>query len=138
MPEPFNTLGSFSKLLFIKSARPELFINKLMQFIETELGPYFKGELLLPLKQSIDESSATAPMLFILSPGDDPADELKKVAQDLGKYLTLVSLGKGQGNYAAEQIRMALESGQWVFLQNCHLAASWLSTLEEIATSDIA
>lgn len=71
-------------------------------------------------------------MLYILSPGDDPQDEVKKMANEHQKYLTFVSLGKGQGEFAEEQIKEAVQIGQWVILQNCHLAISWLPRLEQI------
>lgn len=118
--------------------RPELFPAKLSEFIECELGAHFAREQLVPLSSSLEETSAEHPLLFVLSPGDDPSEELKKLAQEQGRFLTFVSLGKGQGQYAAEQVRAALESGQWVFLQNCHLATSWLPSLEELATSEVA
>merc|ERR1712136_84613 len=38
----------------------------------------------------------------------------------------------GQGEKAAKLIKLGRESGDWVCLQNCHLAASWMPTLELI------
>ena len=38
----------------------------------------------------------------------------------------MVSLGQGQGPVADTLVAQAARTGQWVCLQNCHLAIAWL------------
>lgn len=42
----------------------------------------------------------------------------------MSKKLDKVSLGQGQGKKAEELIASGRDKGQWVLLQNCHLATS--------------
>lgn len=43
-----------------------------------------------------------------------------------------ISLGQGQGPAAEQLIDRGRTLGHWVFLQNCHLATSWMPSLELI------
>ncbi|KAK6302908.1 hypothetical protein J4Q44_G00272630 [Coregonus suidteri] len=50
---------------------------------------------------------------------------------DLGK-LHNVSLGQGQEAVAEVAMEMAAKEGHWVILQNIHLVARWLGSLEKL------
>jgi dynein heavy chain len=55
---------------------------------------------------------------------------LLKFAEDRGVRVESVSLGQGQGPIAQKWITEGAQQGFWVVLQNCHLAKSFLPTLE--------
>jgi dynein heavy chain len=49
----------------------------------------------------------------------------------MGAGLHFISLGQGQGPLAESIIKHAAGAGDWVCLQNCHLAESWMGRLQE-------
>ena len=71
-----------------------------------------------------------------LRAGCDPAAQLLRFAKEQRgstTHLDMISLGRGQGPRAEELISKAqILKGRWVFLQNCHLAASWMPRLHNI------
>lgn len=73
--------------------------------------------------------------LLIIQNNFSPSTGLLKFASDRNmgdaKFQS-ISLGQGQGPIAAKMISTAMQDGTWVCLQNCHLAVSWLPTLEKI------
>jgi dynein heavy chain len=57
---------------------------------------------------------------------------LEAIALAKKRNLKAVSIGRGQGVKAENYIKEAVKTGDWVVLQNCHLAAGWLGNLEKI------
>lgn len=70
-----------------------------------------------------------------MSTGADPTSALLKFAQEKGRQMSVISLGQGQGKKAEKLINRAKVDGNWVLLTNCHLAKSWMPSLEKIVIS---
>ncbi|KAI8425212.1 hypothetical protein MSG28_007028, partial [Choristoneura fumiferana] len=105
-------------------------------FCEENLGTKYVEARTPPLEVSYRESNCTTAMFFILSPGVDPLKDLEKLGRKLGyavdkKNFHIVSLGQGQEVVAEEGMTVASANGHWVILQNIHLVAKWLATLEK-------
>lgn len=84
------------------------------------------------LQACYSDSSAMVPLVFILSAGSDPMGAVLRAAEILHTTVDPISLGQGQGPKAERLIERAKEKGTWVVLQNCHLAPSWMTSLEKI------
>lgn len=135
LPAPWNEkLTKFQQMLILKSLRLEKVIFVIGDFIAAHLGKEFIDPPPLDLGVAFKETSSTMPLIFILSQGADPTANLVKMAKEKNydERLHIISLGQGTGPVAANMIERATKAGDWVFLQNCHLAVSWLPTLEKI------
>eukprot|EP00796_Vickermania_ingenoplastis_P008354 gene8354-5852_t len=106
----------------------------IQHFVRHYIGERFIIVPQFDLMDAYKDSDAMTPLIFINSPGSDPMNDLLRFAETMRmtKKLDKVSLGQGQGRKAEELIVNASEKGQWVLLQNCHLATSWMPTLEMI------
>jgi dynein heavy chain len=133
MPGKLETiLTAFEKLLFINAIRPDRFIAAVAVFIERVMGKTFISPPPFDISKSFEDSNCLTPLIFILSPGVDPMQSILSFAEKLkfDETFQYVSLGQGQGDKARVMIEKAQQSGGWVCLQNCHLADSWMPTLE--------
>ncbi|XP_056424426.1 dynein axonemal heavy chain 14 isoform X2 [Hyla sarda] len=132
----WETTTSFQKLLLIKVLRPECLIIGIRLFIAEKMGAEYVHSRPMNVKQVLDESGPSSPLIFILSAGTDPTAQLERLALETHGstlHLDMISLGRGQGVKAEELITKARRlKGRWVFLQNCHLAASFMPRLREI------
>jgi dynein heavy chain len=135
IPEPYGKSQLYSpiaKMMLIRVFKPEDMLSAARSFVKSYIGEFYLKPPLFNLEKAYTESSPSTPLIFILSPGNDPANMLKRFAEEKVSKLTILSLGKGQGDRAAKIIRENLQTGGWVLLQNCHLAASWMNSLEAI------
>jgi len=137
LPHKWNNLSTFQKLLIIKIFKPEMLLISSIEYIKKEIGDYFIENLAGNIEDVYKDSIKTTPIIFILSQGADPTIMIMKFAED-HKYrerMAMLSLGQGQGPAAKRLIQAAQFRGDWVLLQNCHLAKSWMKELELIVES---
>ena len=129
-----NGLSAFQLLLLMRCLRPDKVTPAVNDFVEKTMGRRFVEPPPFDLPGSYAESSCATPLLFVLSPGSDPTSALLKFAEDMEKAdaISVISMGQGQGPKAAALIAEATDAGKWVLLQNCHLAPSWMPSLEKI------
>ncbi|XP_032448113.1 dynein heavy chain 1, axonemal [Lynx canadensis] len=127
-------LDQFQKLLVLRCLRGDKVTNAMQDFVATNLEPRFIEPQTANLSVVFKDSSSTTPLIFVLSPGTDPAADLYKFAEEMkfSKKLSAISLGQGQGPRAEAMMRSSIERGKWVFFQNCHLAPSWMPALERL------
>uniref|UniRef100_A0A3B3XVX4 Dynein heavy chain ATP-binding dynein motor region domain-containing protein n=1 Tax=Poecilia mexicana TaxID=48701 RepID=A0A3B3XVX4_9TELE len=108
--EAIKNLSAFQKLLLLRCFRVDRVFRDSFSYAEN-------GNV----------ATASSPIVFILSPGSDPASDLMKLAESSGfggSKFKFLAMGQGQDKVAASR-------GQWLMLQNCHLLVKWLKELEK-------
>lgn len=131
-PGIFASADDIGKLCALQAIRPDKLINSLQDFVKQQMSDKFIKPPAFDIQACYEDSSATVPLIFILSPGSDPMGAVIRAAEILHNHVDMISLGQGQGSKAEKLIARAKEKGTWVVLQNCHLAPSFMPTLEKI------
>jgi dynein heavy chain len=134
LPGTFDQLDLFKKLLLVRSIRPDKLVPAVQDFVTAKMGVKFVQPPLFNLGACYDDSTPLTPLIFVLSPGSDPTAALLQFAEqkEMSSRIQAISLGQGQGPKAEKALSDAVKMGSWVVLQNCHLATSWMPSLEKI------
>ncbi|XP_030765059.1 dynein heavy chain 12, axonemal [Sitophilus oryzae] len=137
-PEPWHSkLNTFGRLIIIRILRADKLKQSITSFVKSEMDERFIRPPPFNISLSYDDSYNICPLVFILSPGTDPMSALVKFAEEkkMTERFRSISLGQGQGPMAQALIEEGQDGGLWVCLQNCHLATSWMPSLEKIFES---
>lgn len=127
-------LNLFRRLCVARCLMPDTLVNGFTKMISESLSDEYLVIEPGNITQAFADAGPLTPIIFILSSGTDPAQDVQNYASQNGalERLRSLSLGQGQGEKAAEMIENGRVEGFWVLLQNCHLATSWMPKLEEI------
>uniref|UniRef100_G3NCH8 Dynein, axonemal, heavy chain 9 n=1 Tax=Gasterosteus aculeatus aculeatus TaxID=481459 RepID=G3NCH8_GASAC len=122
-PQEWKNKTSLQRLCMMRALRPDRMTYAVRDFVEEKLGSkYVIGRSLDFLMLLIH---LLIPLLLFLS------------GKRLGftfdnKNFHNVSLGQGQEVIAEQALKLAATNGHWVILQNIHLVARWLGSLEKL------
>lgn len=97
--------------MLMKTIKPELFLTALRGFIIEHLGEEFVKPPILNLEDAYGDSNNLTPLIFLLTSGNDPHEEVRKLAERNKRFFNSVSLGQGQGVAAKKLMIEALENG---------------------------
>ncbi|XP_054026357.1 dynein axonemal heavy chain 17 [Dryobates pubescens] len=136
-PKEWKNKTALQKLCMLRCMRPDRMTYAIRNFVEEKMGSKYVEGRSVELFKAYKESSPSTPLFFILSPGVDPLKDVEALGQKLNFTIENgrihnVSLGQGQEVVAEQALEVAAAQGHWVILQNIHLVARWLGTLEKI------
>ncbi|XP_022909837.1 dynein beta chain, ciliary-like [Onthophagus taurus] len=136
LPGEWKNKSSLQRLCMMRALRPDRMTYAVRGFIEEKLGSKFITARTVSFEKSYEETSNATPTFFILSPGVNPLKDVERIGKQLGFAIDngnfhSISLGQGQEIVAENAMDVAAREGHWVILQNIHLVARWLPTLEK-------
>ncbi|TPX63919.1 hypothetical protein SpCBS45565_g06282 [Spizellomyces sp. 'palustris'] len=117
-----NRLSPFQQLCVLRCFRTDRVYNAVTNFVIKHMGEKYVMPPVINYQNIFEQSTPTSPVVFILSPGADPQNDLQKLAE----------ARQGQAPIALQLLETAVSRGQWLMLQNCHLLVTWLRTLEKV------
>ena len=124
----------FLKLCLLRCFRVDRAIRAVTNYVILNMGERFVQPPIVSFEAIFEQSTPFSPIVFILSPGSDPATDLMKLADRMnigGNRLKFLAMGQGQEQIALQLLETAVARGQWLMLQNCHLLVKWLKDLEK-------
>jgi dynein heavy chain len=80
-----------------------------------------------------ETSKKDVPMIYLLSKGADPTDDIQKLARKMKLPPPMcVSLGEGQEPVGMAALKNGCEDGTWALLQNCELGLGLMEIMEDL------
>jgi dynein heavy chain len=131
------TWNSVQRLLLIRALSESKTVFGASEFVKANIGERYIVSSATSMAEIENDMDNCTPCIFVLSAGCDPTQILLAEAKIQGMLdrLHVISLGQGQGPKATALIDRSTSEGDWVLLQNCHLAKSWMPGLEKIVAS---
>ncbi|KAM5191717.1 dynein axonemal heavy chain 10 [Mantella aurantiaca] len=129
-----DKLSTFLKLILLRCFRVDRVYRAVTDYVTVTMGEKYVQPPVISFEAIFEQSVPTSPIVFILSPGSDPASDLMKLAERSGfggNRLKFLAMGQGQEKVALQLLEIAVSRGQWLMLQNCHLLVKWLKDLEK-------
>ncbi|KAL1464921.1 hypothetical protein WDU94_004526, partial [Cyamophila willieti] len=139
LPGVYETnLTEFDRMMLVRCLRPDRVYVSVCNYVSIVMGDQFLTPALISYDTIYKHSTCLVPVLFIVSPGSDPTEDLMtlglkfNMAEHKFKFL---SLGQGQEKAALILLHQSISQGYWLMYHNCHLLVSFMSELERNLTS---
>ena len=127
-----NKLDSMQCMVVLRCVRPDRLTQAVTSYVTENIGRAFVEPPPFDLDAVFKNSAPRTPMIFILSPGVDPAHHIQTLCNDKDLTLEQCALGQGQAPIATRMLTDGVKHGGWVYLANCHLSISWMPALEKL------
>lgn len=134
-PGGFSTnMRPFHHLMFLRCFRIDRVYRAINTYISETMGEDYITPPVVSFDAIYEQTTSLIPVVFVLSPGSDPTNDLMKLADRCdagGGKFKYISLGQGQENAALNLLDISVDRGLWLTLQNGHLLVSFMKRLEK-------
>ena len=129
------------KLVIIRSLRPDR-VTFVVRDLIKKYWPGYKDANTKPvsIREVMENTKTSRPLLCILGPGVDPAENLSTLAAEMlekGKRMLKVSLGQEEGGIVAKALEEGITKDTWVYFANCHYAINSILDLGDQLVSKL-
>ncbi len=94
-----DNVSDFQRLLLLRCFRVDRIYRAITSFVIGRMGEKFVTPPVISFEAIFEQSTPFSPIIFILSPGSDPASDLMKLAERSGfsgNKLKFLAMGQGQ------------------------------------------
>lgn len=93
-----ETLTDFQKCILLKVFRPEKLMFAFKNYVRYHMGRFYVDAMTTTMEDIYRDLDAMTPLIFVLSTGADPTNQLYKFAEEkgFGDRIGTISLGQGQ------------------------------------------
>merc|ERR1711871_470663 len=130
IPDYEGRLNQFQKLCLVRSFREDRTLVVVKEYVAAAIGKKYLQFPPLDIEGVYEESTTHTPLIFLLSPGSTPDNQIALMAKRKKLRVDAISMGQGQEIKAAELMKAAVVNGSWVLLSNTHLGLGYMRTLE--------
>ncbi|XP_015430178.1 PREDICTED: dynein heavy chain 8, axonemal [Dufourea novaeangliae] len=127
IPNGYNTLDSFRRLLLIRAWCMDRTLSQSRKYIANALGERYAEPIITLLDVMHTESRPNTPMICFLSMGSDPTTSIQQLAKKKEMVCKSISMGQGQEVHARRLLQSAKTEGFWALCQNCHLGLEYMA-----------
>ena len=95
-----NRCSELQRTIIVRCLRPDRIIFATTAFIINNLGQKYTEPPVLDLNSVLADSQPDLPLIFVLSPGVDPTNQLSQLGAAKGIPFSSIALGQGQARAA--------------------------------------
>ena len=126
------------QMALVRALRPDRSRSAARVYVEQVLGSEFVASRAADLSKLVLSAGPDEPIICVISPGADPTSRIHDLAKKFKTRCLDVSMGQGQEVVARECLAKARGSGDWVCIQNAHLAGNFLKELADYLSRESA